>query len=322
MLKMPLGGGKTGSTTLIEENPQLDENYAKDAASFERWKWLCLAVMSLSAAAMVWGVYGTYGWLTREFSRMSIWRAVAICLSEAVAFFWFMHFLIARCLFQKKRRADKPVMGSYRLVFIWFAASTLLGWAFDLGTTIEYLISARNDYANARPAEATVTSVEAFQTTTLITDYDISAHYVDDRGTTHPIRVRLRDRSRDPKIFEDSKGPRMSRESVHLVPELHKHLQAGDTPFPMPIRYDPNRPRRYWVDLGYWGVPHAQLIQMSFVMGLILLGPVAIVIALALRSGLRFKEKVLPWWCEFFGFTPLMLEALILFAMAVISRQL
>jgi len=244
---------------------------------------------------------------------MSPWRAVAICASEAVALFWFMHFLIARCLLRRERRSDKPLLGSYRLVFVWFAISTLAGWALDMGFTIEYLSSARGDYANARPAEATVTSVASFQVTTLITDYDVSATYTDDRGQTYPIRVRLTDSSR---------SRRSSRESVHLVPELHKHLQAADTPFLMPIRYDPDRPRRYWVDLGYWGVPHAHLVQMSLIVGGVQLAPLCLVIAFALRSGLRFREKLLPWWCEFFGFLPLMLDALILFVRAVFSRPL
>jgi len=244
---------------------------------------------------------------------MAPWRAVAICASEAVALFWFVHFLIARFLLRPERRSDEPLLGSYRLVFIWFAISTLGGWALDMAVTIEYLASARSDYANARPAEATVTSVDSFQVTTLRTDYDVSATYADDRNRTYPIRIRLRDTS------GDSRG---SRESVHMVPELHKHLQAADTPFLMPIRYDPNRPRRYWVDLGYWGVPHAELVQMSFLVGGIQLCPVVLVIAFALRSGLALREKLLPWWCEFLGFLPLMLDALILFVMAVFSRPL
>ena len=272
--------------------------------------------MCLSAVAMIWGICGTRDWLVREFSRMSPWRAAAICASEAVALFWFVHFLIARFLLRRERRSDERLLGSYRLVFIWFAISTLGGWALDMWVTIDYLSSARGDYANARGAEATVTSVDSFQVTTLITDYDVSATYVDDRGRTYPIRVRLRDSSRR------SRTSRGALESVHMVPELHKHLQAADTPFLMPIRYDPNRPRRYWVDLGYWGVPHAQLVQMSLLAGGIQLAPLVLVIAFALRSGLRFREKLLPWWCEFFGFLPLMLEAFILFAMAVFSRPL
>ena len=271
---------------------------------------------------MIWGICGTYSWLVSEFMRMSVWRAAAICASEAAAFFWFMHFLITRCLLRRERNADKPLMGSYRLIFIWFAISTVGGWALDLGFTIEYLISARRDYANAQPAEATVTSVDSFDVTTYVTEYDVSATYVDDRNQTHPILVRLRDNSRKPLKPDKSGEVRESRESVHLVPELHKHLQAGDTPFPMAIRYDPDRPRRYWVDLGYWGIPHAKLVQVSFVMGLLQFLPVILVPAFALRSGLRSKEKVLPWWCEFFGFAPLMLEALVLLGIALISRPL
>ncbi|MDP6637469.1 MAG: hypothetical protein QGG42_21430 [Phycisphaerae bacterium] len=265
---------------------------------------------------MIWGILGTGGWLAREFSRMSFWRAAAICTSEAVALFWFMHFLITRCLLQRRRESEGPLLGSYRLVFVWFAISTLGGWVLDMGFTIQYLASARSDYANARPALATVTSVDAFDVTTLRTDYDVSAVYTDARNQTHPIRVRLRDTSRKSR---DSKG---ARESVHMVPELQRRLQAGDTPFPMAIRYDPDRPARYWVDLGYWGVPHAQLVQISFLAGFLQLCPVLLVIAFALRSGLKFGEKHLPWWCEFFGFTPVMVEAFILFAIAVFSRPL
>jgi hypothetical protein len=298
---------------MVEPNTDANTSQARDSASFQQWKRLCLLVMCLSAVGMIWGICGTYGWLMREFSRMSPWRAVAICASEAVALFWFIHFLIARFLLRRERRSDEPLLGSYRLVFIWFAISTLGGWTLDMAVTINYLVSARDDYANARPVEAMVTSVDAFQVTTLLTDYDVSATYADDQGQTYPIRVRLRDSSRK---------SRESRESVHLVPELHKHLQTGDTPFSMPIRYDPNRPRRYWVDLGYWGVPHANLVQMSFLVGVFQLCPVVLVVAFALRFGLRLREKLLPWWCEFFGFLPLMLDAIILFVRAMFSRPL
>jgi hypothetical protein len=233
-----------------------------------------------------------------------------------VALFWFMHFLIARCLLRRERRRDERMLGSYRLVFIWFAISTLGGWGVDMWVTIDYLASARGDYANARPAQATVTSVEPYQVTTLRTDYDVSAAYADQRGRTYAIRVRLRDTSRK-SLTSDG-----ARESVHMVGELQRHLQAGEVPFDMAIRYDPNRPRRYWVDLGYWGVPHADLVQMSLLVGVFQLCPVVLVIAFALRSGLKFREKILPWWCEFLGFLPLMLDALILFVRAVFGRPL
>jgi len=304
---------------LPTEPSSITDSQARDHAGFQRWKRLCLLVMLFSAVALIWGICGTYNWLAGEFSRMALWRAVAICASEAVAFFWFLHFLIVRCLLGRRRTSESPVLGSYRLVFIWFAISMLAGWAMDMGFTIEYLSSARSDYANARRAEATVTSVEPFEVTTYRTDYDVSATYTDDREQTYPIRVRLRDTSRRPRKPGDDRG---TRESVHMVPELQKHLQAADTPFPMAIRYDPNRPRRYWVDLGYWGCPHAELVQLSFLAGGIQLFSVVLVIAFALRSGLTLREKVLPWWCEFSGFAPLMLEAAILFGMAVFSRPL
>ena len=279
----------------------------KDAEHFQRWRVLIVVGTVICLVASALGIFWMHGWLVQQFTRLEWWRLVAIFVSEIIALFWLGHFLVVYC-FRGRSLETKVLHPNLRWV-AWgaFVLSTLGGWALDMGISFHLMVSSRQRYKEARPVEVTVRSVtrRRKQAFAMRTYYDLNGRFVADSGT-YPFRVELYD---DPR---PEHRPKLPGEA-----EMLERVKTSAVPFSLPIRYTPDNPREYWLEVGYWGEPDAELAQFSIVFGFVQFFALIGIVIFSMKNWVGERKAYLPWWTRVTGFVPMLLEGLALFAMGL-----
>jgi hypothetical protein len=269
---------------------------------------ICSAAILL---ALPVGIYLLGPYLAEEHRRLRPWEVPAIWAGNAAGLVWFLRFL-HRHIILGEPFLDRPLRDvGPRPSALAITALTLAGVALDLCVTLHHVRAEHTGYAAAARVTGEAFRVDRWDAGEhgLQTNFHVHCRYTDSAGVTRTADFRVAQPKKMPL-------PRMDHAPTAAA------IAAGQTPFPVPVRYDAAYPAQAWLE----GAPFAldegnDLASFSLMVLFMQSFFLSIYVPLTLWATRRAARRgVLPWYHDFYKATPLALEAGMMFVMGCAFR--
>jgi hypothetical protein len=241
-------------------------------------------------------------YLKVEHGRLEPWKIVELWSADLVALFWFVRFSVVHAIQGEPLLAVPRDDGRHRIrVVVLIGTGALL---VDLAFCLQLMSDERVRYLQAVPTEAEVISVREW-TRELATWYEVEYSFKDAAGLTQTAYQRVEGKNHE--------LPATLPPNAKLVLTSHARSQKM-----IRIRYDPEFPRRAWIDGTGWD--NGDAIYWFSLLTLMFQAMVTALFLLQLK--MRATSNFLPWWWDIYKVLPLAVGAFWLFTLGLIDRLL
>jgi hypothetical protein len=300
------------ATSLIEDT---SATHTQAQVQFRRVKrWLIPSLLAVVVGIIVGVVWGRE-WYVEQFNRIGWARASMLMISEAIALFWCVRYLLLHGLLGRPvqtRKVESSALGGPMAVVI---GSILLCTLIDGTMSLQLMLSRVDRYEQADRIVGTVVKLDTQRKPRseygATTSFDAVVEF-QHGDQSHQFRASL--------SYSEQLRERRVREGIKPMwdyqPGLLEKFQAGQVPFEVRMRVNPDRPAEAWIEHGPLGAPTADFAVLSLAFAFFQICTSFVAVLLLATGPHRSRSGrgsgMVPWYLEPINFIPLAFESLVL----------
>lgn len=282
-------------TTFAE--PLEDDTGRTAGALQQRRRRLALAIVfALTCAALVVGCWGFAPYFALEHRRMEPWKVGLVWIGDALAFAWFVRFVIQHVVHAEPLRTRPWEQFKRDRAWLFPLASLLLGTGFDLATTLWLKHADEKAFDRGAIVQGEVYRLHAFfpASPNDVYRWDLHCRYQDAGGAWHEQHYLIAQKGNEP--FPPG-----------LEPEGRRGLAARQAPFALRVRYDPDWPGRSWPD--DYGHDDGNRLHY-FSLGVLAVQGLGLLLFLVLLAIFTKERAEVPWWFDLYQAYPFFVQVI------------